>query len=135
MPVHLLDGVLPNETGRSRPVTVLRDDVKKIDRHIILLALYLPAAISIGWFHSDACPPIGSGMAQVTASAAVDLNAQHDGGLCLACVFAAGQILLYSPTVAQISIFRQIPIWELVIHLQAFQKPHAARAPPFASLS
>ena len=102
---------------------------------VLLLAAYVPLSLLVGYLHTDEVTPSGSGTVSLEQLVVKGAVSSENSGFCLACVFAAGQ-LVQSQTLVTGLPFRHIPVVDPVLaNFGPPPQPQSARGPPVPSFS
>jgi hypothetical protein len=102
---------------------------------VLLLAVYVPLSLLVGYLHTDELPSAGSGKTSIQPLVLKGTAQSENDGYCLACLFAAGHVL-QSQTLISGLAFRYIPIVCFISpSFGTTPQPQSARAPPAPSVS
>jgi hypothetical protein len=102
---------------------------------VLLLAVYVPLSLLVGHLHTDEVTPSGSGTVSLQQLVVKGVVSSENSGFCLACIFAAGQ-LVQSQTLVTGLPFRHIPVFDPVLaNFGPAPQPQSARGPPVPSFS
>jgi hypothetical protein len=97
---------------------------------VLLLAVYVPLSLLLGFLHTDEVQPTGSGKTSVQSVVLKGTAQSGNDGYCLACLFAAGHVL-QSQTLISGLAFRHIPtICYISQTFSTSPQAQSARGPP-----